>query len=63
VRGVGQLAISRVEVTDGVTRRNARDWPPARKKILGRPAPRRGFPVVDFAKNAATVSVVLACRT
>jgi hypothetical protein len=63
VRGVGQVAISRVELTDGVIRQSARGWPPGRKRILGRPAPRRGFPAVDFEKNAGAVTVAFAGRT
>jgi hypothetical protein len=51
VRGVGQIAVSRVELTDGVVRCHPSGWPPARKKLLGRPAPRRGFPVVGWTKN------------
>jgi hypothetical protein len=56
------VAISRVELTDGVTRHHARGWSPSRKKILGRPAPRRGFPAVDSEKNTGTVTVAFAAR-
>jgi hypothetical protein len=60
VRGVGQVAVSHVELTNGVIRLHPSGWLPLRKKILGQPAPRRGFPVVDFEKNtrSATVSFV-----
>jgi hypothetical protein len=51
VRGVGQVAVSHVELTDGVVRLHPSGWLPSRKKILGRPAPRRGFPLVDWTKN------------
>ncbi|MDD2763062.1 MAG: family 20 glycosylhydrolase [Opitutaceae bacterium] len=44
VRGVGQVAISRVELTNGVTTLRPAGWPPTAKKIFGRPAPHRGFP-------------------
>ncbi len=63
VRGVGQVAISHIELTDGVIRQHARGWPRARRKILGRPAPPRGFPAMDFEKNAGAVIVVFAGRT
>jgi hypothetical protein len=61
VRGVGQVAVSHVELTNGVVRCQSAGWPSAHKKLLGRPAPCRGFPVVDFEKNtaaAATMSFV-----
>lgn len=58
IRGVGQIAISHVELTNGVVRCRPSGWPPARKKLLGRPAPRRGFPAVDFEKNTAAVSFI-----
>jgi hypothetical protein len=51
VRGIGQVKISRVELTDGVTRLRPSGWPATRKKILGRPAPRRGFPELDLVNN------------
>ncbi|HUJ44571.1 MAG TPA: family 20 glycosylhydrolase [Opitutaceae bacterium] len=57
LRGVGQVAISRIELTDGVIRLHTRAWPPGRRKILGRPAQRRGFPQVDFEKNAETLEL------
>ena len=51
VRGVGQVAISHVTLTNGVETRAMR--PPGRKKILGRKAPSRGFPLFDLERNAA----------
>jgi hypothetical protein len=57
VRGVGQIAISRVELTDGVVRLRPAGWPKVRKKILGRPAQARGFPEVDFERNVAAVEI------
>ena len=85
VRGVGQVAVSHVELTNGVIRLHPPGWLSSHKKILGRPAgsakanqpvdpqeaqvatqaraPRRGFPVVDFEKNAGTVAVIFAART
>jgi hypothetical protein len=57
VRGVGQIAISRVELTDGVVRLRPAGWPSVNKRILGRPAPSRGFPEVDFERNVAAIEI------
>jgi len=51
VRGVGQVALSRVELTDGVVRFHPTGWSSAQKSLLGRPAPDREFPEVDWTKN------------
>jgi hypothetical protein len=57
VRGVGQVAVSHVELTNGVVRLHPSGWLSARKKILCQPVPRRGFPTVDFEKNTGSVTV------
>ncbi|HTQ29856.1 MAG TPA: family 20 glycosylhydrolase [Opitutaceae bacterium] len=49
VRGVGQVAVSEIVLTDGVARRRPRG--PRGKIILGRPAPRAGFPAIDWTHN------------
>jgi hypothetical protein len=55
VRGLGQVAISGITLTDGVT---ARSPAGARKKIvLGQPAPRSGFPSIDWERNAGEVEM------
>jgi hypothetical protein len=47
LRGLGQVKIAKVELTDG-----KRTWRAIRAGgILGRPAPRRGWPALDWAKN------------
>ena len=51
VRGVGQVAFSRIELTDGVKEWPALGWPSRRRKILGQPAPRRGFPELNWTTN------------
>jgi hypothetical protein len=51
VRGIGRVKIGRVALTDGVTRLSPRGWPPARVKVIGRPAPHRGFPELQLMKN------------
>jgi hypothetical protein len=48
VRGVGQVGISLVELTDGVTRLPAHGLSRTVHQVLGRPAPQRGFPKQDF---------------
>jgi hypothetical protein len=60
IRGVGPVSIGRVEPVNGVNRQHARGWLSARKKILGRPAQRRGFPMVNFEKNAGTRNLASA---
>jgi hypothetical protein len=50
LRGIGQVAVSRAELTDGRRRLSASG---PRKKILGRAPPMRGWPDLDFAKNRA----------
>ncbi|MST94458.1 MAG: glycoside hydrolase family 20 [Pedosphaera sp.] len=53
IRGVGQVKISGVELTDG-----QKTWrAPLRKKILGRPAPSRGWPELDWKENQDTMAI------
>jgi hypothetical protein len=48
-RCVGQVAVSHLELTDGVTTLEHR---PARTRhVLGKPAPTRGWPQVDWLRN------------
>ena len=58
VRGVGQVAVSHAALTDGVeTRRNRGDQ---LKRILGRRAPGRGFPEIDWTLNQAALPLVFS---
>ncbi len=50
VRGLGQVAIGNIVLTDGVTSRRLKY--PRRKIVLGRRAPRRGWPELDWERNA-----------
>jgi hypothetical protein len=55
VRGLGQIAISEVTLTDGVSTRS-----PAgslKKIILGLPAPHSGFPSINWEHNAGEVEM------
>ncbi|HTZ22317.1 MAG TPA: family 20 glycosylhydrolase [Opitutaceae bacterium] len=60
VRGLGQVAISHVELTDGVTTLRPAGWRLTQKKILGRPAPRQGFPELDLGCNQGEVALRFA---
>ncbi len=51
VRGLGQVAISRVELTNGVTALTPAKEARSQKKILGQPAPQHGFPEIDWSTN------------
>jgi hypothetical protein len=57
VRGVGQVAISNVDLTNGVRHLRPRGWPRTTKRILGQPAPQRGFPHFDFDRNVGELSL------
>jgi hypothetical protein len=56
LRGIGRLAIANVELTDGVTFLRPRGSS-LRRKILGRKAPRAGFPDLDWTRNAAALAL------
>ncbi len=55
VRGLGQVALERPELTDGCTTSRPRNWPARKKKILGRRAPTKGWPVLDWTKNQGSL--------
>jgi hypothetical protein len=55
VRGVGQVAVSRVELTNGVVRCRPSGWPPGRKKTLGRPVVPWGFCELNWMANRSQV--------
>ncbi|HTB81006.1 MAG TPA: family 20 glycosylhydrolase [Opitutaceae bacterium] len=58
VRGAGQVAVSGVVLTNGVLiRRLPR---PRSKIILGAPAPRRGFPPIDWSHNGGETNLAFA---
>ena len=61
LRGVGQVAINRVELTDGVITLQPSGWPSNKWRRLGDPAPLRGLPEVRWDKNRGEVA--LAFRT
>jgi hypothetical protein len=51
VRGLGQVGIGDVALTNGGVILRVPGWPRAHRKVLGRPAPRRGFPKLDWSRN------------
>jgi hypothetical protein len=57
VRGVGQVRISHVSLTDGVTVLALRQPPPAAGRLLGRPAPQQGLPALDWDRNQAVLKL------
>ncbi|MGC4071465.1 MAG: family 20 glycosylhydrolase [Nibricoccus sp.] len=58
IRGLGEVAIRDVVFTNGVTTLQPAQWPKAAKKILGRPAPKRGFP--DITRTLAVLPLVFS---
>jgi hypothetical protein len=59
VRGLGEVSLSQVTLSDGVTTLYA--WrAPVR---LGKPAPRRGFPELDWDRNADERSLIFPSKT
>lgn len=53
VRGVGQVAISHVTLTNGMEIRRSRTF--SRRQTLGRQAPNRGFPMLELNQEASPV--------
>ena len=52
-RGFGQVAVSNIRLTNGVTTHKSRQS----KMILGQKAPRTGFPVFDFQANRGELPI------
>jgi hypothetical protein len=55
VRGLGQVAIDKVTLTDGVSGRSPAGW--RKKIILGLPAPHSGFPSIDWEHNCGEIEM------
>jgi hypothetical protein len=62
VRGLGQVAIARPELTDGRTTLAPHRWPARQKKILGRRAPARGWPALDWDVNVAAIPLLFSSQ-
>jgi len=55
VRGIGQVAVSHVALTNGVEIRRSRSY--SLRKTLGRRAPSRGLPEIDWTKNVQVLEL------
>lgn len=57
IRGLGQVAVGQVELTDGVTILKPSGWAAGCWRILGEPAPPRGLPVIDWSQNTGEAAL------
>jgi hypothetical protein len=57
VRGVGRLTFAHIDLTDGVSILRPAGWAAATRKTLGKAAPPRGFPVLDWERNAGALAL------
>jgi len=62
VRGVGRVAVCRVELTDGVRSLRPRGWPASRRLALGAKAPSTGLPSLNWARNTDSVEITFPGR-
>jgi hypothetical protein len=60
VRGLGRVGVANVELTDGVSSLRPRGWVGARQRVIGHPAPKSGFPALDWEANAGSAALVFA---
>jgi hypothetical protein len=60
VRGLGVVQVSNVELTDGVASLAPRGWNSARRVSLGKAAPHKGFPHLDWDRNQGSVALDFA---
>jgi hypothetical protein len=51
LRGVGEVAVSHVTLTDGVITLHPSNWPLRERRPLGTPAPANGFPDLHLTSN------------
>ncbi|EIP99112.1 N-acetyl-beta-hexosaminidase [Opitutaceae bacterium TAV1] len=58
LRGLGQVRIGNIVLTDGVATRRPPAPPAAARPLLGRPAPAAGWPVLDWQHNADALPLV-----
>lgn len=60
VRGLGQVRVGHIVLTDGVAERRPRGLTPAARPLLGLPAPQDGWPAPDWTANADTLELDFA---
>ncbi|MBW8781727.1 MAG: family 20 glycosylhydrolase [Verrucomicrobia bacterium] len=58
LRGVGEIAVSHVVLTDGVVALRPKNWPVRQRRTLGAPALKSGFPDLHLAANRDEISLV-----
>jgi hypothetical protein len=58
VRGLGRVGIANVELTDGVSALRPRGWSGPRCRRIGSPAPKGGFPRLDWERNSGSIELV-----
>src|SRR5690606_12976714 len=58
LRGVGEVAVSQVTLSDGVITLHPSGWPVRERRVLGTPAPTSGFPDLHLGSNRAAVELV-----
>jgi hypothetical protein len=58
LRGVGEVAVSHVTLTDGVVALRPAGWPIRERRALGTPAPVAGFPDLHLGANRDAVDLV-----
>lgn len=57
LRGLGEVAISQVFVTNGPQTKWNQTWPRSVRKSLGQPAPESGWPDLDWSSNRAALEL------
>jgi len=60
VRGLGQVRVGHIVLTDGVAERRPANLTPAARPLLGHPAPSDGWPVLDWRNNADALELTFA---
>jgi len=57
LRGVGEVAIGNVVLTDGITSLNPTHWPARERRPLGARAPQNGFPDLHLEQNRDEIAL------
>ncbi len=58
LRGVGEVAISQLTLTDGVIKLRPANWPVSERRPLGLPAPAGGFPDLQLTRNRDAIDLI-----
>jgi len=58
LRGIGEITVSHVTLTDGVIALHPADWPMRKRRLLGTPAPTSGFPDLHLASNRDAIELL-----